>query len=348
MATIGRLHWIDISKSIAILMVVFVHFDQQFSAPLPLLSYISSSGARGPQLFFIISAFLTWMSLSKKNGKIAGGYCGFVKGRLKRILPEYYLALLFAIISFIAGLGYPKELTWEGYLSHILLVNGFSPKHINSILIVEWYVSNLIIFYFLAPYIIKIVGNLKQSLIFLPICILFSIGFHYLTSEITAYKDYFSTLCIIVQLPVIAIGIVLYYLCSGNAIKSISTKVYLSVSLAFACSLACFFLLDKWFGCISKSLFAGLVFGWFLYTLSFTERKGVKLHLWLSTILSKYSLGIYLFHMFLIKILGSISYFSAFTKSLLGWLLVLVFVITISTIISFFTNRISNKIVLFQ
>lgn len=336
----GRVQWIDITKGLAIVLVVLVHYNQEFQSPVPLLSQISYIGARGPQLFFIISGFLTWISLSKVKELSTKNYFNFVGGRLRRILPEYYLALLLAVLSFCVGLGYPKELTWGGYISHFLLVNGFSPKHINSILIVEWYVSDLIIFYILAPFIKKTVCNLKQSIVLLIVCIIISVLFHYLTNDISEYKDYYSTICIIVQMPVIALGIVLYYLCNGNF--TISLKQYTVVSLAFAFTGGFLFSLFYFWGCISKSLLAGFLFGWFCYTIAFVEKKGWVINLRLLTILGRYSLGIYLFHMFIIKLLGVVQITSVINKSLIGWALVFVLTLTLSIIISYYTNKLTT------
>lgn len=110
----NRLQWIDICKGFAICAVVLVHFNQEFCVPFTPLARAASIGARGPQLFFIISAFLTWFSLSKRYTETISGYTGFVRDRLKRLLPEYYLALFLSVITFFAGLGYPNEPTGGG------------------------------------------------------------------------------------------------------------------------------------------------------------------------------------------------------------------------------------------
>ena len=54
---------IDVLRGFAILAVILVHFNNGWNAPNALLSKATSIGARCPQLFFIISSYLTWKSL---------------------------------------------------------------------------------------------------------------------------------------------------------------------------------------------------------------------------------------------------------------------------------------------
>jgi peptidoglycan/LPS O-acetylase OafA/YrhL len=344
MGETARIKWIDICKGVATLLVVMIHFNQDFHSPCAVVSKLASIGARGPQFFFIISAFLTWLSLSKKNQLPVQSYGSFLHGRFKRILPEYYLALILAIVTFFCGLGYPEQLTGWGYLSHILLINGFIPNQANSILIVEWYVSDLIIFYLFAPFIHKLVNNLNRSLIFLLISLLVSIVFHYLTMHIVDNKDYYSTLCIIIQMPVMAIGVVLFYLLKEINEKGI--KTYLKVTALFALTGVVSLMLFLKLGCVSKSFLAGIVFGWICYTLSVLESSGSTMNCGWLALLGKYSLGIYLFHMFIIKLAHIIPFSLYSTANLFVWLLSFMVVLAISTIVGYSTHLFIKKIAL--
>ena len=63
----NRLNWVGFLKGLAILGVILVHFNGAIESPSTIVSALSAIGARCPQLFFIISAYLTWNSISKKD-----------------------------------------------------------------------------------------------------------------------------------------------------------------------------------------------------------------------------------------------------------------------------------------
>ncbi len=73
--------------------VLLIHYNV---APNHIIASISKIGARCPQLFFIVSAFLSWTYLDKSFDKI--DYLNFYKKRFFRIAPIYYLALLVALL----------------------------------------------------------------------------------------------------------------------------------------------------------------------------------------------------------------------------------------------------------
>ena len=343
MSSTYRIQWVDLCKGIAILLVVMAHFIQVFPSSDSILTIVANCGSRGPQLFFIISAFLTWASLSKQSDLTIKGYSVFVGSRLRRILPEYYLALGFSLVTFFGGLGYPQDVTWGGYISRLFLLNGFFPKYCNTILIVDWYVSNLMIFYLLAPLVKKFVNTFNKSLIFLLVSLLFSVVFHFLIAGIEEFVDYYSTLCFIVQLPVMALGIVLFYLCNGR--ENINIKEFIRVNLSVILLGISSVLINIKFGCISKSFLAGIVLVWICYTLAYVESNGIRLPSGILPVLGKYSLGIYLFHMFIIKMASLIPEIKWFSAGFGGWILSFVIITLISLGISKMTNKLSNKLI---
>ena len=79
-------------------------------------------------LFIMLSGYCLAMPLFSHGG-LRGGWQGFLKRRARRILPPYYAAVgVSLIISLLAGskiipmTGY-IAVTWQGLLSHLLLVN---------------------------------------------------------------------------------------------------------------------------------------------------------------------------------------------------------------------------------
>ena len=64
---IGRDCYIDVLKSLSIVIVMLIHFDQSFNCPIGIISRVAAIGARAPQFFFVISAYLTWKSIERKG-----------------------------------------------------------------------------------------------------------------------------------------------------------------------------------------------------------------------------------------------------------------------------------------
>ncbi len=108
--------YVDVIKGITIILVVLVHFNQNWDCPISILSMASAIGARAPQFFFVISAYLTWKSIDRKG--IDGGW--FLR-HLKRIAPTFYIAIIVAMV-------FPRlticEYSLENVASHFLLVHG--------------------------------------------------------------------------------------------------------------------------------------------------------------------------------------------------------------------------------
>ena len=88
--------WVDYIKGVACLFIVFVHFNNRFSAPA--FSNIFAAGGRGVDVFFIISGFLTMISLNnKKDGETL---IAWYRKRIVRLAPLYYIAIILSLIVF--------------------------------------------------------------------------------------------------------------------------------------------------------------------------------------------------------------------------------------------------------
>lgn len=136
--------------------VILVHFNNAWSSPVLIISKASAIGARCPQLFFIISAYLTWYSLSKHGVK----WSEFYRKRFIRIAPIFYVALVLAAL--VPEL---KSVSICNWISHFLFLNGLNPLWTNSIMGMDWYIADLALFYMLVPLLRKMMNNLRSSLI---------------------------------------------------------------------------------------------------------------------------------------------------------------------------------------
>ncbi len=85
------------------------------------------------------------------------------KHRVLNFIPIYYLfvilyGMLYGGSSFWLGSD-EKILLWN-YLSHFTFLNAFIPKHINSIIGVEWYIVVYLLLIIITPFIHKVCKNI--------------------------------------------------------------------------------------------------------------------------------------------------------------------------------------------
>ncbi len=91
----GRLEFVDALRGIAALGVVAMHVGRYFPGlPTPVAA-LAEQGARGVQLFFIVSAFTMFLTLDRRRGRDESVVLGFAARRLCRIAPMYYIAVAY-------------------------------------------------------------------------------------------------------------------------------------------------------------------------------------------------------------------------------------------------------------
>lgn len=317
-----RMTWIDSLKGIAICGIVMVHSD---TSGLPwLIEKIGNAGKCGVQLFFLLSAYLSFVSLEHFfNGKTASQTHSFRHliswwaGKFIRLIPLYYLALLIYAL-FLGGssywLGTQGHITIGNVLAHLFFLHGLFPHYADSIIGVEWYLGTLAIFYLLAPYLYKIINSLEKSVAcFLLSTFLCRILSHFVYrifpegEDSYIYSAYAGTFNFFAQFPVLIAGIMLYFLFQSRMLEKISKpKIISYILLLFAMvMIAGQALGQNSIFLISSETLYGLWF--FLIAISqkicpliLTDNK-----LW--RILGKYSYPIYLFHFFIFSIYDKIN-----------------------------------------
>ncbi len=164
----NRVGYIDSLRGLAAMMVVFTHSWIVIPETYPALFHqIVGEGARGVQLFFIISAFTLFLSLEKLN------YTGqkdllllyFIR-RFFRIAPLFYFAILISLI-FKYFLPHFDHLTIKNsfldILTSITFTNGFFPTMFDSLVPNQWTISVEMLFYVFVPYLFIKVNTFKKS-----------------------------------------------------------------------------------------------------------------------------------------------------------------------------------------
>lgn len=213
-------------RGIAVLMVLMVHSTElsDTSSFKPMLRNFIESGVFGVQLFFIISSYTLFYTLhyNKKSNT------NFYLRRIFRIAPAYYAAILF--YSFYNN-------TWGlGELLNFTFLHGFSPKNINNIVPGGWSIGIEMVFYLFVPILFKYITSLHKAIYFLFISLLLKTLSYYVIglpvfSDVAANGS-FMYFWFPNQLPVFAIGFVLYFYLQG--ISNENDKVFIAI-LTIAC-----------------------------------------------------------------------------------------------------------------
>ena len=175
---------------IAILWIVlfhsFVGTDIRLSYPL-YLKYIIVNGSCGVDIFVFLSGFGIFCSLHNNPNEI-----NFYKKRILRLLPIFPLVIVDILIFYIAY----KHITFVQIFGYILQVN-FWIYPIESYKLYFWYISFIIVCYFISPIfyniIVRLQGNLKYLSFFIGFLFLLTIPFHnlYSVTAICRFPIYF-------------------------------------------------------------------------------------------------------------------------------------------------------------
>lgn len=144
--------YIDALRGYAILMVIAVHTSEAFADLPSWLSKILAQGARGVQLFFVVSALTLSMSWVARHE----GAPEFYARRFFRIAPMFWIAIvIFLWIDGTSSSIYaPAGIGFRHIAMTALFVHGFWPDTITSVVPGGWSVANEVIFYALFPLIV--------------------------------------------------------------------------------------------------------------------------------------------------------------------------------------------------
>ncbi|WP_040300001.1 acyltransferase family protein [Arcticibacter svalbardensis] len=213
-----RFVYIDALRGIAIAGVIIVH-SASITNVNGLLKQAASLGSMGVQLFFVISAFTIFYSLSKSNGS-ATQFRDFFIRRLFRIVPVYWLGIV--LYTAVYGLGSRGWLDgpelWH-YPFHILLINVLHPLTSSSVVPGGWSISCEVLFYMLVPLLYvylntskKLIGFLLIAMVLLPVLNIMLQNYalvHWSGIDRVQLKDFFYR-WIPNQLACFTFGILLY------------------------------------------------------------------------------------------------------------------------------------------
>lgn len=234
---------IDLIKCIAMLMVIIVHYNQQFD-----LFELFKFGQMGCQLFFVVSGYASAGSLSKDIYVNSHSKCSFYKRRLLSIAPSWWIMIVFVyIINTVLLVSTGMQLSFGtnrniwGIICNFLFLNGLVPFCNNNVVLGGWYIGTTAVLYLLAPFIYKIINSGKchaakyllisivSELAIIILCEIFGNSNPAFSIENNTFA-YFSFLN---QAPCFAIGILLWIKTKDECIslKNHCFDVFISIFL---------------------------------------------------------------------------------------------------------------------
>lgn len=289
--------WISKAKGFGILGVVAVHTIQRFSISSHSLTNIATAGMYCVQLFFVISAYLSFVSLEKNKQSLSlKSYLQYFGHKLVRLVPVLYTAVLWHIM-----MSYPlihgKVIEHNAFVMKkaffaVTFLNGFSYHYINPW--INWYVGDLVIFLALAPLLYRWINTVKKTVWFFVVSMVFA----WLSSRVltrfgidTSWYFYFWFPN---QLPVLAIGMMFYHF-QKNSFVGCKNSILTLAFVVSTCLLLSFFF-------FTTPMELHVRYGLFLFIFAYTLfNNSGKWFNWLK-VLGDNSYGIYLYHCCLLAV----------------------------------------------
>jgi peptidoglycan/LPS O-acetylase OafA/YrhL len=145
-----RLAYLDGMRGVAAMMVFTIHSGAPAIRALgPLGNSLVDHGRYGVTVFFVVSAFALFMSLTPFSAEEISWRSYFIR-RFFRIAPLYYVVLTTLLIAFPR----PEEAITAIY--HYTFANAIAPQFANDIIGVEWSIEVESAFYLLLPVIVAL------------------------------------------------------------------------------------------------------------------------------------------------------------------------------------------------
>ncbi len=217
---IRQFDFIDALRGWAFL-AVFVNHVNEKTPHAAWVTFLTSGGARGVQLFFVVSAFTLFLSFFIRKEKRQEPVEDFFIRRFFRVAPMFWMAALFYLTlgGFNKLYGIPHEVNLWRIVSTFLFVNGWHPNTINNVVPGGWTVAVEMNFYLLLPFFFKHISSLKKALVLSFSLLVFRVLANVFYAKVLIPPDcpplisnLFLYFWLPNQLPVFSLGIILFYL----------------------------------------------------------------------------------------------------------------------------------------
>jgi peptidoglycan/LPS O-acetylase OafA/YrhL len=218
-----RLEAIDALRGIAFLGVLLVHAGQ--AAPDFPGKELTRAGSFGVALFFIASAFTLLTSHRHRLGQEPAPTRSFFIRRVFRIVPLFWAGiLLYYVIYGTWDRGWAEgPLGWFHYGTTALLLHGWHPDTINSVVPGGWSIAAEFGFYLLAPALFVVISNRPRAVVAYAVALLMTLAasilirngdwLERLYPDVASWRQIsFTYLWLPFHLPTFTLGFLAYYL----------------------------------------------------------------------------------------------------------------------------------------
>ena len=235
-----RYRSIDIIKGIAMIMVILVHYGQNYTLGVSkAFQYLQM----GCPVFFVASGFGIMCLVNKKyDGTLnSGNIKQFFLSRLKALVPGWYVAFIIiflvnTVLLLITGktLSFGSNREPFSIICNLLFINGLLPFCNNNVMPGGWYIGTTVILYAITPLILKGLTEIHNRRLFFILSSI--IGMAIWTILYFIFKDAFTEngfgyFFFLIHYPEYLLGIMLYNDFSGNLLNDDQT----SRCLPFGC-----------------------------------------------------------------------------------------------------------------
>ncbi|NID14573.1 acyltransferase family protein [Luteibacter yeojuensis] len=227
-----QLDFVDALRGIAIVGVLVSHAQRNVeiyqamgreALLSPWLSRYAAQGARGVQLFFVVSALTLFLSAAKRSSETAP-WLNFYLRRFFRIAPMFYLA--FAVYCLAPALFKGHEFPPPGtVLATLSFTNGWNPAWLlgaNDVVPGGWSIGVEMSFYIVFPFVFLALRDFPRALVALALLLAVDIAAwgpllrHSPIPDVVLWQR-FVFVWLPNQLPVFLFGICVYIVLFGQA-----------------------------------------------------------------------------------------------------------------------------------
>lgn len=305
---------IDIVRSIALLLVLFYHIWVKCGSFLISNTWLNLvmmlGGELGVTLFFVLSGYGIYYSVSSMESEGKLSFKSFMIRRLNRLGPHYYLNLL-VLLLLTKNAGYITMSQAPNIIMHALFIHNLVPRYAGAINGVLWAMGVIVQFYVVAIPLYICIQKSKGA--FVPAAIAFTIFSKYLVFKfIYGNEAYLSGVfwgsrqLLFTTLDNFVIGMGSAYFIDN--FKGIKNKWAAAAGCVISCMLVLLLCkLGNTYGIHTNNLSGyvwhsgiAVAFGLILYFAYYIRGKNANPVSRFLLYISKYEYGIYLWHLVLI------------------------------------------------
>jgi peptidoglycan/LPS O-acetylase OafA/YrhL len=339
-----RLEWLDALRAVAICMVVAVHTAQWMPVP-DSIGPLFIEGARGVQLFFVISGFTMMLSLSRNNAVGPVNWAGFAVRRVFRIVPLFWIAALFWFFLLRGEPHYwsPEGASWLTFVFTIFFLGNWVPWMHSAIVPGGWSIAAEMNMYALMPFLFRTLRCLRTAIIwgcsvFAAAILLSAVGYYIFygsSKHPELVRAFFNSYWLPVCLPSFIAGIAAFY-----AVNTIVISKRRALFLLIGATVL--------FGIVAytkaplKSVLVAPIFGTIVWAAA-SVFKDISIP-YLITWCGKTSYSSYFVHFGVLHLLASSHFWwISLESTLLPWLFAQVLVLSITILIASFSFLLIEK-----